>query len=123
MAGPYRHPYVNARYGTSVNLVVGYHATWWRHRDSIRERGLLRSEPSFTQPFGIYIYRDDTEFDHPSYGKEKALRCRWSSSYVPDNVVDIWQIGYCGPMIPDQYVENGMVCLADIPSEFLTLLA
>lgn len=108
----------------SMNLIVGYHATRWRHRDGIRKHGLLRSEPSLPQPFGVYIYRDDTEFDHPTYGKERALRCRWGPGnlYAIDRM-DIWQVCYCGPMLPDQYVENGMVCLADIPSEFLTLLA
>ena len=123
MAGPYRHTHVNAWYGTSVNLIVGYHETWWRHRDGIRRHGLLRSEPSLAQPFGIYIYRNDTEFDHPTYGKETALRCRWGAQTKTSALIDIWRVYYCGPMIPDQYVENGMVCLVDIPSEFLTLLA
>lgn len=101
-----------------MNWIIGYHATQPRHYEGISRLGLLRSEPSLAQAYGIYVYREDAGFDHPTYGKGGAYRIRWSSSRSNH----IWRVAYCGPFIPDPVVENAMILLQDVPPEWVTLV-
>jgi len=90
--------------------LVAYHSTAFRHREAIRQYGMLPTLPHPAQYFGVYVFG---EFDHPTFMKgsfRRQFRCRWDHS--PKN--DLWQIVYCGPLCEDQYVENGLVLFGDV---------
>lgn len=101
-----------------VNQVICFHETQRRHREGIQRLGLLRSEPTVSQAFGIYVYREDSSFDHPTYAKCGGYRIRWAAN----DRADTWRIAYCGPLTPDPFVENAMILLRDTPPEHVTLV-
>lgn len=115
MAGPYRIDYGDARDDTRMSPLVAYHSTYRRCRDSIMARGLIRSEPTMIQPYGVYVYGDD--FGHPIWSRS-GKGVYWGSG--PNN--DVWQVSYIGPLCDDPLVANGMVLLKDVPPEQVTLV-
>lgn len=99
-----------------------YHATPRRHRDAIRQYGLLPNLPNCSQLFGVYAFQDeayhDTRMMRGIGGRWRRVRVWWD--YKPPN--DLWQIAYVGPITPDQFVENGFV-LDAIPPEHVSLVS
>jgi len=88
-----------------VSPFVCYHSSARRHRESIREYGLLPNLPNAGQLFGIYAYRDDYEHITRDRHRRRAFWTRWD--HRPPN--DLWEVAYIGPFCPDQYVANGIV--------------
>lgn len=86
-------------------LLVGLHASQYRHRPGIERHGLLPNQPAINRPFGVYIFTEDGSFDHVTYSR--GGRVRWSSHRGQD----LWSVSYFGPATPDAYVENGLVLL------------
>lgn len=96
-----------------MSPIAAYHATPARHREGIAKHGLLCGQPTKGRPFGVYVYRDDDSFDHPMLNNWIFWGC--------GGKLDKWSVSYIGPMIPDKYVSNGMILLAPVPRENLTL--
>jgi hypothetical protein len=97
-------------------LFVANHATPRRHRDSIREMGLLVD--FYARPLhrcGVYVFND--EAPHPTYSRGPGA-CWWGAGPT----MDVWQVAYFGPMSPDHYVENGYVLYERVPPECLSLI-
>lgn len=97
---------------------VAYHATSRRHRESIRERGLLRDWFAHRPPhrIGIYVFNDECE--HPTFSRSAFGGLWWSYG----SGQDVWEVAYIGPMAPDQYVCNGMILYEKVPPECLSLI-
>lgn len=93
---------------------VAYHATVFRHRESIRKYGLLAAG-SNPERFGVYVFRED--YGHPTFSRTRAC-VRWG--HWPPN--DLWQVSYIGPMSPDHYVENGLILHYSVPPQHLVLI-
>ena len=90
-----------------MSLLVGLHATAQRHRDGILQSGVLAAQPQKGRPFGVYTYREDGEFDHPTFSR--GHRVVWASGCYQD----VWQVAYFGRITPDHYVTNGLVFLGN----------
>jgi len=97
-----------------MSPLVAYHATNRFYRDSIRQRGLIGAQPNPSRPFGVYVYCMNGELDHPI--RVRGNRIEWTHSRGSD----VWRVAYIGPLTPDAYVTNGMVCLFD--PEHVTLV-
>jgi hypothetical protein len=89
---------------------ICYHSTARRHRETILQYGLLPNLPNASQHYGIYVFRDDCSHITREHRRPRAFWCRWD--HCPPN--DLWQVGYVGPLCPDQYVTNSWV-LFDTP--------
>lgn len=74
-------------------------------RESIREHGLLPNRPTSHRPYGVYVFRDDGGLNHECY--HSITEWEW----WPEAYTDCWQVAYIGPMMPDEYVINGMILL------------
>lgn len=84
-------------------LLVSYHASNPKHRDSILQRGLLPASPARGRPFGVYVYSDDHSFDHPGFNSRVVWECaKWA---------DLWLVAYFGRATIDQYVLNALILL------------
>lgn len=93
---------------------VAYHSTVYRHRNSIRERGLLPGVPANARPFGVYVF---TPHDgHPTLLRGRRLV--WGASPTGD----LWEVEYIGPMSEDRYVTNGFVLHNYVPPRHLSLI-
>jgi len=90
-----------------VTPFMCYHSTARRHRESIEQYGLLCNLPNAGQHFGIYCFSDDLAHTTREYRRSKRAWCRWGHR-EPN---DLWQVGYCGPMLHDRWVTNGIVLL------------
>jgi hypothetical protein len=88
-----------------VSPFVAYHTTPRRHRESIERYGLLPNLPNASQHFGIYVYQDDCIHLTRDRRRRRRYWTRWD--HRPPH--DLWQVGYVGPLCPDQYVTNGLV--------------
>lgn len=95
-----------------MSPIVGYHATREACRASIREIGLLCSQPQRGRPFGVYVYRDDGSFDHLGWNS----LCVWDCGPKED----LWECAYIGPLTEDTYVLNAMIFLE--PVKHVTLV-
>ena len=91
-----------------MSPLVAYHATNPKCRESILRRGLLPAQPQKGRPFGVYVFRDDDAFNHPTFSRGGRL------IWVVGGGQDIWEAAYIGPLTPDQYVINGMVFLGPV---------
>lgn len=89
-----------------MSPIVGYHATRQCCRRSIQEDGLIPFWNSYERPYGVYVYRDDGEFDHPGHNSRTIWGCH--------SAADLWQAAYIGPLCPDPYVINAMVFLGEV---------
>lgn len=68
------------------------------------------------RPCGVYVYREDSEFDHGSFARGQYLRWGMPMTVVDEPIrveADIWQVSYIGPVMEDHYVENGLILLRD----------
>lgn len=102
-----------------MSPIVGFHATTRRCRDGIRKRGLIPSEPSMLQPFGVYVYRPDDEFTHPIFSRaSRPVFTTWASDWPQD----VWEVSYIGPLMPDHLVTNALVFLTTEPITDITLI-
>lgn len=95
--------------------LVALHVTYVTRRESIRARGLLGAQPTKARPFGVYVFRDDGSLDHNTIGSH---RIHWSS----ERGSDTWQAVYCGPVMPDRYIVNGIILLEDVPPSDVSLV-
>lgn len=93
---------------------MAYHSTVRRHRDGIRERGLLPGVPANARPFGVYVF---TLCDgHPTL--LRGRRIVWGASPTGD----LWEVAYIGPLSEDRYVTNGYVLHNYVPRQHLSLI-
>jgi hypothetical protein len=101
-----------------MSPLIFLHATAHRHRDSIREYGLLISRPNRGRPWGVYVFRDD--YGHPSFSRSRTFpfTCWWG--WHPPS--DLWQAAYIGPLSEDRYVENGWILHELVPPQHLSLI-
>jgi len=88
-----------------VSPVIVYHSTARRHRESIERHGLLGNLPNAGQWWGIYTFRDDYRHIPPRDRRNRRTWTIWTH-HEPN---DLWEIAYIGPLLPDQYVANGLV--------------
>jgi hypothetical protein len=88
-----------------MSPLVCYHSTPRRHREAIQRYGLLPNLPNMGQHYGIYVYCDDCIHKTREYRRSRRFWTRWE--HRPPN--DLWQVGYVGPLCPDQWVTNGLV--------------
>lgn len=95
-------------------LVSAYHSSPFRTRASIARYGLLPNRPAKNRPYGVYVWRE-SGIDHWTF-RRFTLSCRWDAG----KDVDLYQVGYFGPITPDMYVENGWI-LHDSP-QLVTLI-
>lgn len=95
-----------------MSPIVGYHASRYACRDSIRRHGLLCSRPAKGQLVGVYVFRPDGSFNHPS----RTFDLYWDERYGQD----LWECAYIGPLAMDRFVINGMVLLH--PVQHVTLV-
>lgn len=84
-----------------MSPLVAYHATRAACRESIRQHGLLPTGSHDGRPFGVYVFRPDSELDHPC----KNSACEWECHPRQD----LWETAYIGPLAPDQYVLNAVI--------------
>lgn len=96
---------------------LAYHATPRRHRESIGILGLIPGRPMRGRPFGVYVFNDNAP--HPTFSRGR-FSVWWSGG--PYYREDIWQVAYIGPMLSDEYVENGWVLLEGVPPQCLSLI-
>lgn len=89
-------------------LLVAYHSTNRKNRDTIVEFSLLPAQPQRGRPFGVYVFREDFSFNHASWNSS----CWWSVA----ERADLWRVAYFGRACMDQYVINGMVLLDRVTS-------
>lgn len=82
-------------------LFIGYHATSRRYRRSIAARGLIAAKP-YCQREGVFVFSDDLATPM----LPGLPRVRWAAR---PETQDIWCVAYCGPMIADPFVENGLI--------------
>lgn len=102
-----------------MSPIVGLHATSRRCRDSIREYGIIPSEPTLLQPFGVYVFSDDDEFTHPTYSRSSMPSfVTWAAEWCQD----VWAVAYIGPIVPDHLVANALVFLTEEPVTLITLI-
>lgn len=96
---------------------VAYHATSRRHRDSIREHGLLLNfERMSPERNGVYVFNDECE--HPTFSRSALGGIFWSYGVNQD----LWEVAYIGPMAPDHFVNNGIILYERVPPECLSLI-
>lgn len=95
-----------------MSPIVGYHCTRNACRESIRQNGLLGAQPTKARPWGVYVFRADGEFDHPT----RDSLSEWTHYHGQD----LWRVAYIGPSMPDQYVLNALIFLG--PVEHVTLV-
>lgn len=94
-----------------MSPLVAYHATAQRHRENILRYGLIPHQPTRLQPWGVYVYRPDREFDHNTGGKQwRPSGVRWVGAWP----MDVWQVSYIGPVCADQFVMNGWVLFEQV---------
>ena len=97
-----------------MSPLVAYHATPVRHREGIYRHGLLCSQPVRNRPFGVYVYRNDSEFDHPTLNSHTVWGC--------GGKLDEWEVSYIGPVTSDIYVANALIFLRAVPRECVSLV-
>lgn len=89
-----------------MSPLVAYHATRPACREGIVTNGLLPSSYPRHRPYGVYVFRMDGSFDHLCWNS----RTYWDASPR----ADVWQVAYIGPLMIDQYVQNGMILLGTV---------
>lgn len=118
MVGLHRGDDGASRYGASRRMspFIAHHATRQACRDSIQREGILPSRPTALQPYGVYVFRDDTDIDHNTWSRGRCLR------WAHDQRQDVWRVAYIGPMRPDHLVTNAMVLLERVRPSEVTLV-
>ena len=89
-----------------MSPLVAYHATNPKCRESIRDNGLLPSQPIMGRPHGVYVFRPDESFDHLGWNSHGMWDC------APGE--DLWKVAYIGPLMIDQYILNAMILLGTV---------
>lgn len=86
-----------------MSPVLVYHTSPFRRRAGILRHGkIFPNEPSAAEPYGVYVYRDDGSWNHPTWNS----RTVWTAGRQ-----DVWMIAYIGPIMMDKFVHNGMILL------------